>query len=311
MSKPLVILNPDAGALRERPTLLTTLQAHGVVAEAELVLSQDPAQTRELARQAREEGRKRLLVAGGDGTFHHAVNGLLDGLDPDALPPPGDLPTLAVLPMGTGNDLARTLGIPLEPWDALEALDWDSPELLDLIHTEGLEERWCANVITGGLAGAGDEAGEIHAKDGLGVLAYWRRGVEAVAEGHPSYHLSLTLDDSEERTLRAQNLVLGNGRFVAGGIPVAPEARLDDGLLDLLVVPEMDLGEMSLLFPRLLLGKHHEHPEIMTRKVQKVEFRSEPELDLSLDGEADKATEAGFRVVKGALRVVATSEAEN
>lgn len=310
MTRPLLILNPGAGAVRGRPTLLSTLQAHPVAAEAELALSQGAEETRALARRAREEGRDRILVAGGDGTIHHVVNGLMEGLAPDNLPSPQELPGLWVIPMGTGNDLARSLGIPLEPWDALDALEESREKPLDLIWAEGVGEHWCVNVITGGPASPGAADGEEQAKEGLGVLAYWRRGVEAMAEDHPSFELSLTLDDSEELNLRAQNMVLGNGRFVAGGIPVAPKARLDDGLLDLLVVSELDMAEMGLLIPRLLLGKHPEHDAILTRRIRRVSFRSNPELALSLDGERGQAKAGEFRVVEGALRVATIPDDE-
>ncbi len=311
MSKPLLVLNPDAGQFRAHPTLLSTLKGHRFMAGVEVASSRKAEETRALAREAREEGREILMVAGGDGTIHQAVNGLLDGLDPEALPAPEDLPLFGILPLGTGNDLARSLGHPLDPWEALDGLDRDRVRSLDLIRFEGPGAEWCVNLVSGGLASPGEDPGDGSSIEVPGVLAYWKRGVEALMEGHPSYRLSLRLEGEEEMIFEAQNLVVGNGRFVAGGIPVTPQALLDDGLLDLLVVPELDVAEMGILFPRLLLGKHPEHEAILVRKVREVTFESEPELDLSLDGEPGRARKGRFRVEEGALRVLVGTEEED
>jgi diacylglycerol kinase family enzyme len=132
--------------------------------------------------------------------------------------------------------------------------------------------------------------------------------VEALTAEHPSYHLSLTLEDGKQLELSAQNVVVANGRYVAGGVPVAPNALLDDGLLNLLAVPDLEFGEMAALLPRLLAGEHPDHPHLLVRTARKVALRSEPALDLSLDGEGAQATELTLKVAQGALNVVTGPE---
>jgi diacylglycerol kinase (ATP) len=299
-----MILNPEAGGLRSEPTLLTRLNAHPRLRGVEVVPTRSAREVRAEARKARDEGRTHVLVGGGDGTFHEVVNGLLDGLDPESLPPCQSLPVLAALPLGTGNDLARALDTPLAPWKMLDLLDWDRVRPMDLIHVQGPENRWCVNAVTGGMAVQPGVTAGAGSKAAMGLLAYVRQGLASLEGEIPLYDLVLILEDQEPRTFRAQSLVAANGRFIGGAVPVAPEARLDDGLLDLLVVPDLDMAEMGLLLPRLLVGKHQDHPTLFTERARHLEFRANPALHLSLDGELTRAEEAILRVVPGAVRIL-------
>lgn len=304
---PILILNPSAGAALDDPQLLTRLNAHPALRGVETVLTHQDRDVRTLAGEARDAGREKILVGGGDGTIHGAVNGILEGLDPHALPSADSLPILSVLPMGTGNDLARSLGLPLDPWKALDELDWNRVRPVDLIRTEGEIEGWCINVISGGLAEKEGMSRDGSGKTSLGTMAYWRRGILTMTDEHEPYALSLVLDGDTRMEFRAQDLVLGNGRYAGGGIPVAPEASLDDGRLDLLLVPELERAEMGLLMPRLVLGTHHRHERILFKKIRNLELEAEPPLHLSLDGELTRAGAVAFRVVPEGLRVVVGS----
>jgi diacylglycerol kinase family enzyme len=163
-------------------------------------------------------------------------------------------------------------------------------------------------MVTGGAVGREGTTPEAEAKEAWGILAYARQGVETLEEGIPTYDLSLRLDDGEVLESRALNLILGNGRFTGGGLPVTPTAYLDDGLADLIVVPELDLSEMAVLTSLLLVGRHSDHESLKTRRVREVEMTSDPPLDLNLDGEPGRMAEARFEVVPGALRVVVGEE---
>lgn len=301
----ILILNPGAGSIRGDPRLLTRLKAHSALRNVEVVVATEgPVEIRDWARRALEEGRSHLLIAGGDGTVHSAVNGLLDGFQPDSLPPAGDLPVLGVLPLGTGNDLARSLGLALDPWKTLSLLDWDRVRTMDLIRIDAPRRSWCVNVVTGGMAVREEAAPDAESKADLGILSYLHQGVKALEGDLPLYDLELTLDEGETRRLKARTLVVANGRWAGAAIPVAPDARLNDGLLDLVIVPELDRVEMSLLLPRLLMGKHSGHEALVEARARRVAIRSMPEMDLSLDGELASGEEARFSIAPKAIRVM-------
>lgn len=307
----LVILNPEASGLRKNPALLSRLRVFPALDEAEIVVASHPDQARKLAVTARQDGREIVAVAGGDGTVHDVVNGLLTDTTPDTIPPPQDLPAVAVIPLGTGNDLARSLGLSDDLRDVLRGMESAGTRTMDLIRVEGKggeKARWCVNMVTGGAVGREGTTPEAEAKEAWGILAYARQGVETLEEGIPTYDLSLRLDDGEVLESRALNLILGNGRFTGGGLPVTPTAYLDDGLADLIVVPELDLSEMAVLTSLLLVGRHSDHESLHTRRVREVEMTSDPPLDLNLDGEPGRMAEARFEVVPGALRVVVGEE---
>jgi YegS/Rv2252/BmrU family lipid kinase len=304
VSSLLVIVNPDAGGARKDPGLLTRIRAHPVLAGAQVVLTSDSREVRDLAARARRKGKEEVMVAGGDGTVHHAINGLLGSGDPPGSTPDRPLPTLSVLPLGTANDFARSLGLSPDPLEVLKQRNPDRTRKLDVIRVEGAGDRWCVNVVTGGMAGKEELAPEAEAKESWGMLAYLRKGVEALEGDLPVYEITLSLEGGEVLTVRAHTLVLGNGRYAGGAIPVTPSALLDDGLLDLLLVPELEPSEMAVLTPLLLLGRHTDHDALPFRRTRRVKLQAHPPLDLSLDGEMARAQEATFRVSPEALRVL-------
>lgn len=310
MPAPLLILNPDAGGIRGNPRILSSLQAHPVMREVEVAAAGGADKVRALARKSREEGRPRLLVGGGDGTVHAVVNGLLEGLDPDSLPPAESLPALFTVPLGTGNDLVRSLGFPMHPWKALDALNWTLTRPMDLIRAEAPGDEWSVNAVAGGFAVTEDATPEAEAKATLGILAYVKRGLDALDGDTPLYDLSLTLDEGDRHAFQARSVIMGNGRFAGGAVPLTPGAYLDDGLLDLLVLPGLDVAEMSLLLPHLLMGSHQDHEALFMKRARRVEVSSKPALHLSLDGELAQASQAAFEVVSGALRVAVGPDEE-
>jgi len=222
------------------------------------------------------EGRTVVLV-GGDGSVHTAVAALRrrGELSPDQ--------PLGLVPLGTGNDLARTLGIPLEPADAARAVLDGSPHPLDLLVDD--QDGVVVNVVH---LGVGAEAAEkaTGLKDRLGKAAYPVGSVLAAA-GPTGWDLRVEVDGSVvEVDGQALMVAVANGRTIGGGAEVAPEAAPDDGLLD--VVVATSTGPLARLGFGVALreGEHVDRDDVTTRRGRTVTVSGAP-FPLNADGELD------------------------
>jgi YegS/Rv2252/BmrU family lipid kinase len=182
----------------------------------------DPGDARTLAAELADEVDV-LLVFGGDGTVHEVANGLPLG---------GDGPLVGLLPAGTGNDLARAIGMPPDPVAAAAELPDARPRALDLLDCG---PRRAANGINAGFAAAATEALSRQVKRILGPAAYLVGGVWA-GLNPPTWPARVEVDG---RAVEGDALavVVGNGGSFGGGHWLIPDADLGDGLLDVLVVP--------------------------------------------------------------------------
>ena len=114
------------------------------------------------------------------------------------------------------------------------------------------------------------------AKDRWGPLAYLRGAIDALPELRRTSSAVLTLNGAERLEIETYNVVFSNGRFVAAGIPVAPQSLLDDGLLDVMIAPATTLPQLALLVPQVLLGRHLESDFLLFRKATCIEIASDP-----------------------------------
>lgn len=220
-------------------------------------------------------GDRTLVLAGGDGSVHTAVGRLLDRKELD----PGT--AIGLLPLGTGNDLARTLGIPLDPAEAARALLAGRPRRLDLVvDDEGGVVVNAAHLGVG--AEAAEKAGAL--KDRLGRAAYPLGGLLAGA-GATGWRLRVEVD-GEPLPMDGEALMVGvaNGRTIGGGAALAPDARPDDGLLD--VVVATSVGPLARLRFGVALreGDHVERDDVQTVRGRTVRVAGDP-FPLNADGE--------------------------
>lgn len=248
-----------------------------------------------LAREAVDEGFARIVVAGGDGT----VNGVVNGIAPDF-----NRVVLAVLPLGTGNDLARALGFSAEnPRQAAEAVFEAATERIDLIRIRsGTATSYCVNVANAGLGGhvAGDV--RVGDKQRWGALAYWMTSVSRLVSMNP-VQVRMAIDE-RKMEVAAFGLAIANGRFVGGGFPIAPRACLNDGLMDITVVPLLPPLELMAAGLNFTLGRNHREDRIRSYSGKRVHVVAESEIPFSVDGEPIRRLEGVFETVPRALRVV-------
>lgn len=290
MSDIVILVNPAAGGGSAVDVLDRPL-ADG--SRANVVRTAGRGDAERFAREWAERGADLIVAAGGDGTIHEVVAGLAAS---------GDAPPLGVIPLGTGNDLARSLGVPLELDEALAVLIEGTDRDLDLIDaTLDGEARIFVNAMTGGFSGRLHDTLDPEVKRRWGPLSYMRSAVDVMGEGEV-WRVRVTID-GRERELDAMNIVVANGRFAGRGIPIAPHADPFDGLLDLAVVLEAPLLHLSRLLPSLMRGEDPGDELFLTARGRRVEFETDRPIPLSVDGEGTEARTVVCELRAGVLRV--------
>ncbi|MFI1507916.1 diacylglycerol kinase family protein [Streptomyces sp. NPDC020597] len=219
-----VIFNPTVMGEADREALRGVLDRHGYRAPTFIATTAEDPGTGQTA-DALRSGARLVVVCGGDGTLRAAADALAGSRVP-----------LAVVPCGTGNLLARNMGLPLTPTDALDAALRGTPHCLDLGRIEGdaLPATHFAAMSGAGLDAAIMERTDDRAKSVLGWPAYVLAGIGALRT--PRMRLTVRLDDAPALRRTARMVLIGNVGTVQGGSTLLPAARPDDGLLDLLLL---------------------------------------------------------------------------
>jgi len=299
----LLLLNPISGGgigLRDRARIESAIAARGICHVA--ALSEFPGHIVTLVRDAVGRGCRRILVAGGDGSLSEAVNGIFSqqAVAPDEV-------TLALLPIGTGNDWARGREIPTGYDQALDLIAAGQTIHHDIgvidFDSAGGGRRYFINV-----AGTGFDAGVIERMPSrkLGRVAYL---VGLLSELASYRRLPLRLRIGAQR-VDAEAFVFFAciGRYCGGGMQVAPRARCNDGLLDLTLVRYLGRIELLLNLRRLFDGTLPEHPKVSTWQDASAGIDAPPGAAIEADGELVGHAPARFSVLPRALRIVAGAQ---
>lgn len=291
-TKARVIINPSSGGGTYDPDRLRE-ELSGF--ELDWVETEGPEDAKEAAGELRDG---LLIVIGGDGTVNDVINGLGNVGFPEDV-------TLALLPSGTGNDLAATLEIPENPGEAEEVIHQNRERTLDVarVRSEKIGERFFINVATGGLGAEISDANDEEMKSKWGKLSYLRASLQ-VARGFDVREVALYLDDEECR-VRAVNMAIGNCRYAGGGWLAAPKANPEDGLLDVVVVEDVGLKEILTLAPTALAESDYLNREgVFFKRAKEIRVETSPGLEFTVDGEVIGDDPAEFTVIPQALKVI-------
>jgi diacylglycerol kinase (ATP) len=287
LTNALLVTNPAAGSADDqlRGELLDALRPAG---SFEVVEPSDAKSFDEEVGMAARDAEL-VVVAGGDGTFNRTVNALRTRLD---------AVVLGLVPMGTGNDLARTLGVPQEPRAAAAGLASGGERDIDLGMASGPDvQRLFVNACMGGFPVQVDEETDEKLKRLAGPVAFWVAGAKAAANLRRS---SVTINGVRVADCVAAGV--GNGRTCGGGIEVWPHARPDDGVLEGCALPAEDMGAAAALALRVRSGRHEEVEGVTTCSARSIEISAEPDIEFNVDGElVGLKTPAIFELV-GKLR---------
>ena len=211
---------------------------------------------------------------------------------------------MGLIPLGTGNDFARSIGVPTDLETAIDLIRAGTTRAVDLVRVTSDELRYFVNVSAGGFSGLVDEKLTPEMKKTWGPLAYLRGAAAAWSELR-AYRTTLSFDEDESLMLELYNVVVANGRYVAGGTLIAPEAEIDDGLLDVVLIPKRPAPELAVAMAQIALGTHLSSKTIVFRRAAKLTVNSKPGMWFNVDGELVGNEPARFEIVPRALRFIA------
>jgi diacylglycerol kinase (ATP) len=287
--KLIILLNPSAGREKAGRQVLKALEVlRRAGAHFELRESRRAQHLTELSHQAREDKPDLGVSAGGDGTHHYVINGLYGSGIP-----------LGLLPIGSGNDFAKGVGVPLDLAAAAAVLLNGRVREIDLARV--------GSAVYGCIAGVGfDSVVTRYANERVrrlgGSWAYAWAILRCLKFYRPE-PLEL-ISDGQNFSGEVVFAVVGNNVSYGGGLRLAPRARLDDGLLDVCIVPYIPKLELLRWVPRAYRGEHLAHPRIVYFQARKVILKTTSRLELFGDGEFIQELPATIDVAPHALRVV-------
>lgn len=294
MRRTLVIYNPKSGNAAQAGEVLAWLAKKPNVTMRETASASEATK---VAAEAVHEEFGLIIAAGGDGTVHAVANGIASI---------GQRANMGVLPTGTANDFAFTLGMPNDLLLAAQHLLTATPSPMDLIEaTCGSQTRYIVNMATGGNSNRVTESLTDEIKQTWGPLSYLRGAISVLAD-LGSYDISVEIDSSEQFAVRTWNILVANGKTNAGRLMVAPNARPDDGLLDLVIIRDgnfVDLAAIAAEFAILPIN-YLESDQVIFRQARQVSIQSEPPMKFSIDGEILDEPPSSFRVKPGAINMV-------
>jgi len=292
--KTVVILNPLSG--RGRGARFCS-PIETALPDATIWQTAQSGHATELARRAVKEGVQLVVAAGGDGTLGEVLNGII-----------GSGAKLGVLPLGTGNDFARCIGIGTKLESALEVLKSGKLRAIDVgkFEIEG-QSRYFLNVAGAGFdsrvaARINEHRPRILAKMG-GTSAYLVACLSEIRR-FPLAEFQLELDGKVVES-RAVLCAIANASSYGGGMLVAPDANLSDGLFEVCLIKELSRGAFLRAFPGVFSGKHVHHPAVSMFRATKIRLKTSPALPILADGEIVGQTPATFEIVPRAMEVMA------
>ena len=288
MKTSLLVVNPSSGRERGAESAGELAAAlRRAFGDVDVVLTGGDGDAERAGREYSAGGGRRLFVAGGDGTVNEALNGVAAS---GAL---GDV-TFGIFPMGTGNDFAAALGIPLEIPDALEVLLAGRELRVDVGVVNG---RHFLNTSGGGFIAEVSVAVTPQLKTIAGRMAYLIGGAQALMEYEP-VRATVTAEPGAFRMgLGIYTFAVCNSRLIGGGRLIAPEAIIDDGLLDLCLIEAMGSVEFLNLARKVADGEHVEDPRVRYLQASSISIEFDRETKVNTDGEVLSATRCEYSVL--------------
>ncbi len=309
-SLPLVIVNPKSASGATQGNWASTaseLRTH--FGPFRVAFTKGMGDAIGIAEREAKDGRRFIIACGGDGTINEVANGIIrSGMDAE----------LGVLPSGTGGDFRRTLGLPRTNREAAAALRDGVTKTIDAgyvtfqDHNGTTVSRYFLNISSVGLAAAVIKRvktatmfdwlppNSMRGKANFAVSAF-----QEVLDLEPVF-VRIRIDDGEEKTIQTINLCIANSRYFGGGMMIAPDAKINDGLLDVVNIGDMSTLNILLNAYSLYRGTHLHLDEVnstLAKKIVVSAFDKSSEILLETDGEMPGKLPATYEIVPKAIRV--------
>ena len=304
--KTIVIVNPQAGNGRTEkiwPNIESALEKS--IGSFEVLHTTCRGDATDLSRRILAVDTVRIVAVGGDGHLNEVLNGFIENdlpVNPEA--------RLSFVMTGTGCDFQRSLGISSKWQNAVAKLKDAKVRKIDVgkvtytaaDNTQKI--RYFDNIASFGLSGAVDHCLEhSRLRDYLGGSPLFLWATIKTVFTHPNQSIRFRIDDGPEEEICSRLCLLANGSYFGGAMHAAPEAELDDGLLDLLMLKEISVAKFLWHLPKIYKGTHLKIPEIFFQKVRKFTAESSEQVILDIDGESPGYLAATFEVLPKILNL--------
>lgn len=293
MEKIRIICNPNAGRQiiqKNVPKLVELLEADKKTVD--LIYTNGKFHAEDLGYESCNSGYDLIITVGGDGTVNEVINGMMKNRTKSKL---------AIYPAGTVNDFGNYLKVPKNIEDFARIIMKGNSMKVDV---GASDQRYFLNVAAAGLLPEVAHRVSSEAKTVLGKFAYYIEGIKEFPKAmFKPIKIKLYHNGCEEEK-EIFFFIVANSPSVGGFRYVAPEAKVNDGHLDLLIVEHSDFKDVAGIFVKALTGSHANHPALKYLQVQKFAIHSDEAIDLDLDGELAGRLPASFRVEKEALDII-------
>lgn len=303
------IVNPIAGnghGLTDWPVISKLLRDHSIAFD--FAFSEHKYHAIELAVEAVNNGYRKLIVVGGDGTIHEVVNGIFIQKQ---------VPTidvlLAVIAVGTGNDWIRMFGIPRTFTDCIKAISDEHSFLQDVGKVSYYKSSYQQSRYMANVAGIGFDAAvnrrynDLKEEGKRGKWLYMWSAFKAVLQ-YRSTQVKITVDEQVIIDQYVYSATIGIGKYNGGGMLQTPDAVADDGLFDLTIIRKISPFKVLWNFPALYNGRIYDIPKITLNRGRKIRVESYPEIATEVDGEALGYSPFEFEIIEKGIRVVVSEK---
>ncbi|MBM6613347.1 diacylglycerol kinase family lipid kinase [Desemzia sp. RIT804] len=300
MSEAVLIVNPSSGNERAKDLAESVEEKlAGVYDKVTVKFTEKGGDATTFAKNAAEKLVTAVFIMGGDGTVNEGINGLAEQVY---------RPDFSFIPLGTVNDLARALGIPMDPEEAIGQLDSLEKKKLDI---GKINESYFANVVAIGTIPKAVQEVDVEQKTKLGPLAYFLEGTKSF-NSNEAYTFELELD--EEKISQESILVLVALTNSVGGFEkLLPKAKIDDGYLHLVALKGNTIVDKLKVIPKIFTGKATDDEKVLYRKFKTgtIQVQEAKELVANVDGDKGDSLPLTLQVLPQHLTVLVPRSSNN